>query len=77
MEGEAMTAGRWDRVPLGETCPRCLRLAQLVVGRAQAFCGNDECDVFVWDPTSTREEFEADATVVDLTDVPNPDRRPS
>lgn len=47
-------------------CPLCGHPPQLVVGSAQAFCGNDECRALLWDPTSTPAENRADMGEVDL-----------
>lgn len=31
-------------------CPGCGGMPRLVVANSQAFCGDDDCGVFVWDP---------------------------
>ena len=38
----------------------------LMGGGTQAFCGTDDCPFFTWDPTKTRAELNAEATVIDL-----------
>lgn len=62
------------RPVLLSTCPRCQSEPQdtsgFIVQLAQRFCPNPDCQVFAWDPHITAEEFEASATVVDLTPVP-------
>lgn len=39
--------------PIGLNCPWCQVLAQLVLSDTQALCGNDNCQLFLWDPTKT------------------------
>lgn len=58
----------WLRRPTLATpdCPRCGQPPKLELGDDKAFCGNDDCDVFCWDPTRTREQFEAEVTELRL-----------
>jgi hypothetical protein len=35
----------------GFTCPGCGELALMALLGGQAFCGNDDCQVFCWEPT--------------------------
>lgn len=51
---------------MGLHCPLCGQPARLVVGERQAFCGNDDCQVFTWDTAHTREQFLAQAKTIDL-----------
>lgn len=45
---EAMHLVRFrDGHPL---CPGCRAMPRLVVFGSQAFCGDEDCDVFMWDP---------------------------
>ena len=50
------------------TCPRCGEPAHLLIGDTQAFCGNESCNVLMWNPLDpeswTREH------VVRLVDAP-------
>jgi hypothetical protein len=39
--------------PIGLHCPWCRVLAWLVISDTQALCDNDECRMFLWDPTKT------------------------
>jgi hypothetical protein len=50
----------------GLNCPRCGRLAVFLIGDRQAFCGNDDCSILMWDPSKTAAENEADMQVIDL-----------
>ncbi len=47
-------------------CPRCGQPPKLELDDDKAFCGNDDCDVFCWDPNRTREQFEAEVTELRL-----------
>lgn len=42
-------------------CPMCGQPPQIQL-TDQAFCGNDECRVFMWIPSRTQAENLADAT---------------
>lgn len=52
--------------PAGLTCPGCGELAAYALGNSQAFCGNDDCAILIWDPGKTAEELHADMHFVDL-----------
>jgi len=54
--------------PCGPYCPVCDRLAVFIVGDEQAFCGNDDCRVLMWDPTMSVADNMADATEVNLSE---------
>ncbi len=45
--------------PMGLECPGCGQLAAFAL-TTQAFCGNDECGVMMWNPTKTLEEMAED-----------------
>lgn len=47
-------------------CPRCGQPPQLQIGDSQAFCGNEECDVLMWNPRETREVLEANERRINL-----------
>lgn len=47
-------------------CPRCDRESRLVISVIQAICTTDDCRVFTWNPSETREQFEASAKEIDL-----------
>ena len=52
--------------PVGLACPECGGPPIILLGGGeQAFCGNTECLVFIWNPTKTREELEAGREVID------------
>jgi hypothetical protein len=39
-------------------CPMCGEPPMMVFGGGtQAFCGNDYCPVFTWDPSKSRDHF--------------------
>ena len=39
------------------TCPLCGQLPMFVlVGAVQAFCGNDDCDLILWNPSETLDD---------------------
>lgn len=50
-------------------CPGCgqppMQFAVPLVPE-QAFCGNDQCHVIMWDPTKTLDELVADSQTVNL-----------
>lgn len=50
-------------------CPGCERPPRIVLdGGHQAFCGNDECHVMMWDTTMSLEELMREAQTVDMPD---------
>lgn len=51
---------------LSPACPLCGQFPALQIGEHQAFCGDEDCKVLVWDPAKTREENFANTRVVDL-----------
>lgn len=55
--------------PAGLICPHCGHSPILLLGGGkQAFCGNEECDVFTWNPTQSRAHLEANAKEIRLGD---------
>lgn len=59
--------------PQGLTCPGCGHAAMvltiggaLVVDSGQAFCPNEACHVFSWDPSKTLGELADNAQRIDL-----------
>lgn len=46
--------------PAGLICPACEQIAAIVISDQQAFCGNDECPVLMWNPAKTLAELMAD-----------------
>lgn len=46
--------------PAGLICPACEQIAATVISDQQAFCGNDECPVLMWNPAKTLAELMAD-----------------
>ena len=38
-------------------CPVCSRPPIFVLAGTQAFCGNDECRVLMWDPSKDRDDL--------------------
>jgi hypothetical protein len=56
--------------PAGLRCPGCQQPAELALpGGLQAFCGNTECHVFMWEPDKTLAELAADSAYIDLPDI--------
>lgn len=55
-----------EQTPASPDCPMCGH-PPLLVFFSQAFCGNDECPVFVWDLASTPAENRADAGFMDVS----------
>ena len=52
------------------SCPVCCGPAVLPFpGLSPWFCGNDDCDVFAWDPHATLEENLMDARPIDVVEV--------
>lgn len=49
------------------TCPLCNEGPIGVVGYHQCACGNDDCPVFLWDPTDTPEQFRQKAQQIKVT----------
>lgn len=47
---------------LQDDCPKCGQPPRMVMSPQQAFCGNENCDVFNWDMTSAKEDFQANVT---------------
>ena len=45
--------------PVGLECPGCGKAPAFALSE-QAFCGNDNCGVMMWNPTKTLEEMAAD-----------------
>jgi hypothetical protein len=49
-------------------CPECGHRPERILGPNQAFCGNGECRIIMWDPKKTRDELCAEGpSFVDLT----------
>lgn len=48
------------------TCPGCGLMPRLLILDRQAFCGNDDCAVFMWNP-SMADGGISNAATVDLT----------
>jgi hypothetical protein len=62
---EASLAGRTG--PIGLDCPGCGRPAAARIIGGQAFCDENDCGMFAWDPDATFEEMAAEGVhVVDL-----------
>lgn len=67
-EGTALPVGLgpddiFDVVTVAQaSCPGCGENPMLAVSAEQAFCGNDDCRVMVWNPSQTAEQFWASAT---------------
>ena len=55
-----------DVKPAGLYCPGCGELAVFTISDQQAFCGNDDCAILMWDPAKTAAELAADMQVIDL-----------
>lgn len=54
---------------LAPFCPRCGHPPVILLGGGhQAFCGDEDCVVFTWDPTESAETFEANARPVRFID---------
>lgn len=49
-----------------KNCPRCGSPPAMQFDPAQAFCGNEACDVLAWDPQKTLTQLEANVNVIDL-----------
>lgn len=50
--------------PIGLNCPGCNQFASIVMqGGDQAFCGNDDCGVFMWSPSMTYGELAREGVV--------------
>lgn len=47
-------------------CPRCDEPPGITISVQQAFCGNDDCNVFCWNMLDDRETFEAKAVQYSL-----------
>jgi hypothetical protein len=46
-------------------CPGCDNLPQIALS-GQYFCGNDDCNVWCWDPMDDPATFKAKAKVINL-----------
>lgn len=55
--------------PVGNACPGCGQPAQLMIGNEQMFCGNDDCHVFLWNPTMSLGELSEDAGFTSIPDL--------
>ncbi len=51
--------------PVGLQCPGC-KQPPMMAFATQAFCGNDECRIMTWDPTSSMDENLDDMGVIDI-----------
>jgi hypothetical protein len=66
--------GSWpysDLVLRSPNCPRCNRSALLLVGAQlcpRAFCANDACQAFSWDPTDDASAL-VDPTLTEWTEL--------
>lgn len=51
-------------------CPRCPQCNSepVLALPAQAFCGNEECEAFCWNPTKTLDENLMNANFIDMPD---------
>ena len=49
---------------LTPNCPLCGRPPLFAFGNEQAFCGNDDCTLILWDPTLSLDDNLMDAGVV-------------
>jgi hypothetical protein len=58
---------------LAPRCPGCDMPPALQLGDSQAFCGNEECRVFTWNPLDPPERFKATAVAIDLPDLNSPE----
>lgn len=47
-------------------CPLCGKPPRFAVGPTQAFCGNDDCTLILWDPSLSLDENLLDAGVVNF-----------
>jgi hypothetical protein len=47
-------------------CPLCGELPELIVGISQAFCGNEDCTLFMWTPTKSLDDNLLDAGMIHL-----------
>lgn len=62
---EVSFTARTGRV--GRDCPGCGRPAAAWIEGGHAFCDENDCEMFAWDPDATFEELAAeDIAVVDL-----------
>lgn len=48
-------------------CPGCGRDWEIMVGDEQAFCGNDNCRVLMWNPLKSPEENQRDMHTVEFS----------
>lgn len=49
---------------LSPGCPLCGHPPRFTVGTTQAFCGNDDCNLIMWNPMASLDENLTDADVV-------------
>jgi hypothetical protein len=47
-------------------CPLCGELPEFAIGPTQAFCGNDDCTLLLWNPSLSLDANLLDAGVVNL-----------
>jgi hypothetical protein len=47
-------------------CPLCGQLPLFALGPAQAFCGNDDCTLILWNPSLSLDANLTDAKMVHL-----------
>jgi hypothetical protein len=52
--------------PLCPDCPLCGQPPRFAIGPTQAFCGNDDCTLILWDPSLSLDENLLDAGMVHL-----------
>lgn len=53
--------------PAGLHCPGCEQMAYMILGATQAFCGNDDCAILIWDPLKTPAENMSAMNYIDLS----------
>ena len=55
-------------------CPVCSHLPMMMFGGGtQAFCGNDDCNILMWDPSKSLDANLFDAGFVKLTQAEDDD----
>jgi hypothetical protein len=50
-------------------CPGCRQPSTRILSEVQAFCTNDDCHVFLWNPSMSLDELARTANFVEL-DLP-------
>jgi hypothetical protein len=55
-----------DEVIRTPYCPWCGEPPRAALSAQQAFCGNDDCQAFMWDMTQTAARLLANVHVIDL-----------